>query len=347
MITSGQGLEYLTRGLAIARQLRRLDPEMELAFVTTSLATEVIREHRWMFYYLPSHDILLEKVTRKRWEQYLESQLVEIINIHHPIGLVYVGAHPEEGVMNVLNQRSLKKRVWIKDEEYKEELDQLEGAFDLVILPKEFSLEQGKEKGRRRVCEPIMLLEAQEAHEREPIRKSLQIKPEEKLLYVQLGSGRNLTFNAQLQYVLEGVIQNPQYKVLLGESMIGPKIKFEHPQVIKIRSYPNAQYFKGIDGAISLAGYNTFHELLYFGVPSLFILDEHTPLDDQVKRVQEAVNERAALSLGKVDQESVQKALEKLIRQGIFLGRQGKKLVRNNGARQAARYILEYILGVM
>ena len=48
-----------------------------------------------------------------------------------------------------------------------------------------------------------------------------------------------------------------------------------------VRDFPLSRRFRAFDLAVSAAGYNSFHELLRFGVPTLFIPNQDTALDDQ------------------------------------------------------------------
>ena len=52
--------------------------------------------------------------------------------------------------------------------------------------------------------------------------------------------------------------------VLLGESMIGERLKIIGERVRIIRDYPNSIFFKAFDFAIMAAGYNSFHEAVQF-----------------------------------------------------------------------------------
>ena len=62
-----------------------------------------------------------------------------------------------------------------------------------------------------------------------------------------------------------------------------------------LRDYPNSRFFRGLDIAISAAGYNTYHELLYFGIPSIFIPREGAnESEDQLARARLALDARAA-----------------------------------------------------
>ena len=49
-------------------------------------------------------------------------------------------------------------------------------------------------------------------------------------------------------------------------------------------AFPNARHFRAFDFAISAAGYNSFHELLHHGVPTIFVPNDNQQVDDQRAR---------------------------------------------------------------
>ena len=58
--------------------------------------------------------------------------------------------------------------------------------------------------------------------------------------------------------------------------------------VVHLRAaYPISRYFAAFDGAVAAAGYNAFHELIRFGVPSVFVPIERET-DDQAARARHA-----------------------------------------------------------
>jgi len=65
-------------------------------------------------------------------------------------------------------------------------------------------------------------------------------------------------------------------------------------------AYPMARLFRAFDAAIAASGYNSFHELVVGGVPSLF-LPQPRETDDQERRAEHA----AAAGVGLVAPELV------------------------------------------
>lgn len=349
MVTNGAGLGHLTRGLAVAKRLREIDPEIECVFLSTSLATEVIRNEGFMYYYIPTKSLMPPKVTASLWNEYMKRQLQQIVDIYCPQAIIFDGAHPYGGVLSGIRQNEDIASIWIKREGYKpnvSRLEQLETYFDLVIVPMEIgesdpSMLKGMD--RKKYCNPIILLNEEEAHDREMVRKTLGVSEKNNLFYVQLGAGNINDIHDTYTMVIKCILNNKDNIILLGESIIGKELGIQDSRVITIRSYPNAQYFKGIDFAVSAVGYNTFHELMYFKVPSLFIPNTKTVKDDQVKRAKSMQEIGAALCLEDITTEKISSALDYMLNYKDIMKNQLTRVRKENGAKEAAKYVLEHI----
>ncbi len=67
--------------------------------------------------------------------------------------------------------------------------------------------------------------------------------------------------------------------------------------VVHLRStYPISRHFRAIDAAVSAAGYNAYHELIRFGVPTLFA-PMRRQTDDQAARARFAAGQGVGLAL--------------------------------------------------
>nr|WP_303243837.1 glycosyltransferase [uncultured Cellulosilyticum sp.] len=342
MVTNGTGLGHLTRGLAIARRLREIEKQYEIIFLTTSLATEVLRENNFMFYYVPTKGLMPEEITWKVWNTFLSEQIESIIKLYEPVAIVFDGAVPYMGLLANLNKKHAFKSVWIKRECYKKAFDKLEEkekAFDLIIVPNEVNDVIISNTKKKVYTNPIIFLEENEAYLRESIRKQINLKDDESLFYIQLGAGNINNIERTLETIVASIIKNPQYHILLGESIIGKHLDIKSNQITRIRNFPNAQYFRAIDGAISAAGYNTVHELLLFGVPTLFVPNKETAQDDQMARVKKVEKENAGLILEDLTFQEIERGVNYLVNNKEQLSINAKALIKGNGALEAAKYI--------
>lgn len=341
VVTNGAGLGHLTRGLAVARRLKRLDETVDIIFCSTSLATEAIRETGFMYYYLPTKHIMPKNTTNGMWNRYLKQTLEMIIEVHNPDMAVYDGVYPYANLINTLNNNHIKK-IWLKRESYKVGTDDgsdAEKMFHLTIVPGEAGLTKLMDTPRKKYVKPIILLDQEEAHEREIIRAELNVSDTQRLFYVQLGAGVINDMHNDLYRVIDLILINPNHRILLGDSIIGKRLNIVHPYITTIRSYPNSQYFKALDYAVSASGYNTFHELLHYGVPSIFIPNTKTSKDDQVARVERAVVKNACLMA--YENKINEKDFITLEQNERILKKNAMQLVPENGALEAAKIILD------
>ncbi len=345
VITNGAGLGHLTRGLAIAKRLRAIN--IQSVFFTTSLATELIRKEGFIYFYIPTKSLFPQEVTMSWWVDFMSKQLDEVIKIYNPLWVVYEGVLPSSGVSMEIKKYHHIKSIWIKRENYKpgwQELDALEHHFDLIIVPKEVGENYigMLEKSQKRYCNPIILLDEEEAYSREVVRTRLGVKKDEKLYYVQLSIGGNMELQKMLIPIQKSLLKRQKTKLIIGESLLDRPVTIIDKNIRVVKIYPSSSYFKGIDFAIAAAGYNTFHELVKFKVPTLFIPNKDTVVDNQVKRVENLEVQHAVLQLKKLEELDLKiNLLEKHQRQII---RSLKAYEKPNGAIEAAKIIAD-ILG--
>ena len=73
--------------------------------------------------------------------------------------------------------------------------------------------------------------------------------------------------------------------------MLGERLKFTHERLRVVRDYPNALYALAFDASVQAGGYNSYQEMRMFGIPTLFIPNMDTGMDDQVARCKIAEEE--------------------------------------------------------
>jgi UDP-N-acetylglucosamine:LPS N-acetylglucosamine transferase len=56
------------------------------------------------------------------------------------------------------------------------------------------------------------------------------------------------------------------------------------PGVRLVRGFPISRYINAFDFTIATASYNTFNEAMSYGLPAIFIPNEHAAMDDQSSR---------------------------------------------------------------
>ena len=340
MVTNGAGLGHLTRALSVAKKIRRSDQSIHLIFYTTSMATDIIEKEGFTFYYVEPYSQISNVLSKKAWYQKLKDRLVGIVEKYSPRIIVYDGAFPYLSVLQSI--RKQVKLIWIKRECDKIEFPNLcsvEAYFDLVIIPSEIWNLDCEENNRLRVrVSPIICVDENEAYEREVVRNYYSIEDDIQFCYVQLGSFYPYLDVAMMEHIIITLLSNPKVVVLWGQARGKILYKPKCDRVIEIESYPNSIYFHGIDYAVTAAGYNTFYELWYYQVPSIFIPNQSTIKDDQLKRANQVIE----LQVGEIasNQDEFSNAFHRLLQNRMNYQKRLKQLHFVNGANRAAELIL-------
>ena len=139
--------------------------------------------------------------------------------------------------------------------------------------------------------------------------------------------------------VLEILLEDKKNKIVIGQSPLGDELNYVNERIQIIKDYPNAKYFKGLDLAVSACGYNSFHELLYTKVPTVFLPNTKTGTDDQVARALRS----EAYGLGAVvtepTRENIAEAVQKMMQSNIV---KEDIVLDFHGATEAANVIMKY-----
>ncbi|MBU7008554.1 glycosyltransferase [Phosphitispora fastidiosa] len=340
--TNGAGLGHLTRLLAIAKRLKKRILDTEIIFFTTSLAKHLIIQEGFIGYYFPTKTLFDSHVTASRWNNLFLKQLSDILKYHNPQMLVFDGTFPYLGLIQSMNQLDLKK-IWIKREGSKVNDSDKRGKekekfFDFVITPREAGLSTSEDTGRI-YCNPIIYLEKSELLDRSQLLKQWKVPENSKVVYIQLGAGNINNITNDITVLIQNLKQRKEIFIVIGESIIGKKLKIPKNNVMILRDYPNSQFFKAFDLAICASGYNSFHELMHFGVPSIFIPNRETIKDDQFGRAMRAVQANAGMILENLTPESINNAVEISLNNRDPLSKNAMSLVPDNGADSVAQFI--------
>ncbi len=148
---------------------------------------------------------------------------------------------------------------------------------------------------------PILLRERVELLPRAEARRALGIADGRRAVYLTMGGGGDLSASSTLPKLV-GRLRGRGWHVVVGAGPLyqGPELRGEG--LTWLDRYTPAELLPGVDAAVAAAGYNTFHELMHAGVPTVFL-----PLpriaDDQHARAQRAVEAgagRIATSLAEI-----------------------------------------------
>ena len=165
------------------------------------------------------------------------------------------------------------------------------------------------------------------------------------LCYVQLGAGQINEIESDLNLTLEALDEHPQVYTILGESLIGKSEIAKGERVRVLRDYPNSLHFKDFDFAVMASGYNSFHEALEAGLPTILYPNMKTGRDDQLARAKAGEEAGCMVVLKERTREKVQIAIDRMLDKEVrsLMRYRCEALRRKNGADQVSDWISEQL----
>jgi UDP:flavonoid glycosyltransferase YjiC (YdhE family) len=337
--SNGTGLGHLTRSMAIARRLEGLEP----LFLTLSGAAPVVREQGFPVEYVASYSTP-GAGSDWRWSRRLRARLRAALAEAAPKVVVFDGAHPYQGLVDALGAAGGAKRVWCRRPLWKPGSNrgalEREGFFDAVLEPGEFAASEDRgptveRRSRATVVDPIVFCEDSDLPPREEAARELGLDPEATCVLVTLGQGPEVRETAER--CVAHLAGRNEVQVAVLSSAIAPGLDLPDGVVHLRATYPISRHFRAVDAAVAAAGYNAFHELIRFGVPSLYV-PMRRQTDDQAARARFAESAGVGLSL---EGRAAEAGLDLLLDPGAR-GRMRERLAElrpANGAPPAARWL--------
>ena len=190
---------------------------------------------------------------------------------------------------------------------------------------------------------PIRLLQTTDLDTREVVRTRLGISTDKLAVYVQLGAGKINDIEGLLQRVIDILNKHERVEIVIGESIIGKRIDVTGDRIRVVRDYPNSKSFNGFDFAIMAGGYNSYHEAVSFALPTIFIPNTSTGMDDQVARVKSGEDLGCCRVVLEPNDSKIEKAIDYLM---IEENRKAMKSLSkdqkiSNGAIEVAEVIIQ------
>jgi predicted glycosyltransferase len=344
----GLGLGHVSRLLAIARQVRSQRADAQCLFLTASEAGEAIFKEGFPAFKVPSRTArvtaALDPARYARMVQTVTWSLVSAFDPH----LLVVDTFPAGALQELLPllRWNISKVFVFREQQPRyaadPHLQEILRLYQQVIVPH-----------ARGECDlpvpdgvpahwvgPILLRERGDALSRDEARAQLGLPSDGPLVLVSFGGGgdtegRRLAVQCA---TLQGRL--PEMRLTLAPGPLWPE-SVPLPRLPMIRQYPLATVLPAFDAAISAAGYNTAHELLHFGVPSIF-LPVAKGVDDQQARARRIAEAGAGLVLYDPSDDALANGLERLLDPacGQLYAANARALVPPGGAAAAAKAIL-------
>ena len=340
--TNGVGFGHFTRMLALAKYMKKEDSTLEVIFFTTMPTLHLLKP-----YGIPAHHIsgspYFDEMSTIEWNGLLEEELSICLEAHRPKQFIFDGAFPYRGMLNAIKSRPELDSIWMRRGTFRRgksiPVDSI-SHFDLIIHPED-SISMKSSEVEHEVpsitCSPITLIEPGEQLPKSQARRRLDLPQDATVVYVQIGAGEINDINSEIRLTVDALIQHDGVHIVLGESMLGERLDVDLPNVHILRDYPNTLYFNAFDCSIQAGGYNSFHEVRRFGMPTLFYPNLFTGMDDQLARCLVSVEEGWGQVLEHRDEQSITVAIEEL------LNRAGKSapLSVESGAIELAKQLTQ------
>ena len=288
LTSNGVGMGHLTRSLASAR---RLDPACRPVVATMSKAFGVVREQGIAVEYIPYFASV--GLDQERWHDSLEAEISELLRFYRPTVFVFDGNVPYKGLMAALAEFPEVWKIWQRRGMWRpgagDAAVDREAGFDAVIEPGEIAaaMDRGittQRRGRVLSVPPVRLLDEPELMPRDAARAVLGLDPERPAVLLLPGSGNNFR-NGGLFRLAHGALRRdaagPEVQVVLGEWRNSAAPLDLPADVIRLNTYPISRFLNAFDFAVAMAGYNTYHENIMAGLPTLFVSNDNPQQDEQ------------------------------------------------------------------
>jgi glycosyltransferase involved in cell wall biosynthesis len=339
---NGAGMGHLSRLMAIAR---RLPDDMSAVIATQSYAASVAHGEGFLTEYIPSRKVL--QAAQPRWTELLRSRLAHLIDLHEPV-VVAVDCLPHPGIVEAVRDHPELTWVWVRRAMWQRGVGAdwiTEGkVFDHVLEPGEFAAvaDEGPtvaDRANAVQVAPISFLSADELLDRDAARAELGLDDRPAAL-LQLGAGNINDIASPIARICRHLTGHG-FQLVLAESTIATRPMPPVPGAKVVKLYPVSRYLRAFDLTVSAAGYNSFHEQIGFGIPTVFLPNTATRLDDQIGRARFAAATGVALVVEDPESPELEEALDQAVRPDVRarLTHRCAELAFDNGAPAAAAWL--------
>ena len=315
--TNGVGFGHFTRMYALAKRWKKHSPSTEIVFFTTMPTLHILYSEGFPTYHLAGRK-KFKDMSASEWNTMLEEQLSLVFTQHSPSHFIFDGAFPYRGMLNAVSSFQGIKNVWMRRGMFKKgsniPIDSIQ-HFDLIVRPEDSipaSIDEISHDVETLSVPPIVLLNDDDLLPRKEARLRLMVPQDSTVVYVQLGAGRINDINSEIRLTIDSLLSEG-VSVVLGESMLGERLPVEIEGVFLLRDYPNSMFFNAFDASIQAGGYNSYHEVRKFGLPTIFYPNMETGMDDQLARCKQAEIEGWGIVVESRNEQSISAAVSRLL----------------------------------
>lgn len=341
--SNGAGMGHLTRLLAYAR---RLPAGTRRHVLSLSQAVPVVGLENIPWEYLPSQGA--SGLRPAAWRQLFAERVTEVLHRIDPDVLVFDGTHPYAGLDVALAAHPRTRAVWSRRGMWRSGRNETQldksAWFDAVIEPGDLSA--AADQGATAAVDdaevlrvpPVTLVDPGDLQTRERARSALGLPPQGPLALVSLGAGNINDTDDEVGAVAAALRARG-----IGVCVSAPAIadRAYAGDVHLVRHFPLSEHFAAFDYVVAAAGYNSFHESLRLGVPSLFVPNLQTSLDDQAARAEHAAHSGWALSTPTLTGGRADALIDELVERAPDLVAKARAADPGNGAATAAQHLIQ------
>jgi hypothetical protein len=333
---------------------QRLPEGLKPVFATMSYAMKVASDAGYHTHFLTYHRSI--DAEPDDWNDVLAEEVFDLISHLRPAIFAYDGTAVFDGITAALALHPNLFSIWVRRPMWREQhrpFLEMADAFDAVIEPGELAEEfdhgpTEEARGRVLLVPPVLQLGPEERLGRAAARKFLDLPDGLTVVALQLGSGSNFDMRGVRNAILAALLERPDTLVLDIRSPIRADFGPDEPvgprhRIVEL--FPSFRYSRAFDAAVSAAGYNTFHENVLGGVPTLFVPNEADEMDLQLNRARWAeLGGYGLLMRRDHDLPHVGGFIERLLdpKERTRMTTRCGELIWTNGAETIARYIEDH-----
>ncbi|OLT37651.1 UDP-N-acetylglucosamine--LPS N-acetylglucosamine transferase [Kytococcus sp. CUA-901] len=322
---------------------------MQTSFLSLSTAAPMVRTLGYDTEYLPSGGTL--GMRSAEWRRFFAQRLHDVLARVRPDVVVFDGTHPYRGIDQAIEAFPSSRWIWSRRGMWKpgRNTDQLEKSdwFARVIEPGDLSspADAGATASvdDRRVARvgPVTLVDRPDLLDPAAARRHLGLPTGGRLALVSLGAG-NINDTSDAVGAVSTALRQRGIGVCVTQPAIAQRA-VDAPDVHVVRDFPIARCFGAFDLAFVAGGYNSFHESLRLGLPSAFVPNTATNLDDQGRRTGWAGRQGWAVDLPDVTPDSASDAVDRLLAAGPAMASSAVAADPGDGSPDAAAVIAEVV----
>ena len=286
--SNGIGLGHLTRQMAVGRFLAETH---DVVVFTLSPAAHLAVDAGFHVEYLRSHEY--GNVENRAWNGFYATRLEHLLDQYRPDVMAFDGGHPYAGLCAVLRHRKGLRSVWSRRGLWRpgkgHDAFSRSKLFTHVVEPGEYAAEmdRGLTAGgadASLVAAPVSAVRVEDLRPAEEVRSELGLDPDRPTVLMQLGAGRVNDTGSLSARMVASLRRRPDVQVVVTESVLTRVPAELPPAVVRLRHFPIGEYRAAFDASVMAAGYNSFHEAMALGLPTLFVPNQSTAKDDQNAR---------------------------------------------------------------